>query len=33
VLFRSVSIPTVERQLWQTLLAEAVDFARQELSS
>jgi hypothetical protein len=28
-----VSIPTVERQLWQTLLAEAVDFARQELSS
>ena len=26
-----VSIPTVERELWQTLLAEAVDFARKEL--
>ena len=26
-----VSIPTVDRELWQTLLAEAVDFARQGL--
>jgi hypothetical protein len=33
-LFREwVSIPTVERRLWQTLLAEAVDFARRELST
>lgn len=27
-----VSIPTVDRSLWQTLLAEAVDFARQGLA-
>ena len=27
-----VSIPTVDRELWQTLLAEAVDFARQGLA-
>jgi hypothetical protein len=27
-----VSIPTVDRVLWQTLLAEAVDFARQGLT-
>jgi hypothetical protein len=27
-----VSIPTVDRDLWQRLLAEAVDFARQGLS-
>ena len=27
-----VSIPTVDRKLWQTLLAEAVDFARQGLA-
>ncbi len=27
-----VSIPTIDRELWQTLLAEAVDFARQELA-
>jgi hypothetical protein len=26
-----VSIPTVDRRLWQRLLAEAVDFARQRL--
>jgi len=26
-----VSIPNVDRELWQTLLAEAVDFARKEL--
>ena len=26
-----VSIPTVDRRLWQSLLAEAVDFARQVL--
>jgi len=26
-----VAIPTVDRSLWQTLLAEAVDFARQGL--
>ena len=26
-----VSIPTTDRALWQTLLAEAVDFARQAL--
>jgi hypothetical protein len=28
-----VSIPAVERQRWQALLAEAVDFARRELST
>jgi hypothetical protein len=27
-----VSIPTTDRELWQTLLAEAVEFARQGLS-
>ena len=27
-----VSIPTVDRELWQTLLAEAVEFARQGLA-
>ena len=27
-----VSIPTADRSLWQTVLAEAVDFARQGLS-
>ena len=27
-----VSIPTVDRDLWQQVLAEAVDFARQELA-
>jgi hypothetical protein len=27
-----VSIPTVDRELWQSLLAEAVDFARQGLA-
>ena len=27
-----VSIPTVDRKLWQTLLAEAVDFARHGLA-
>jgi hypothetical protein len=27
-----VSIPTADRNLWQTVLAEAVDFARQGLS-
>jgi hypothetical protein len=27
-----VSIPTVDRSLWQTVLAEAVDFARKGLS-
>jgi len=27
-----VSIPTIDRSLWQTLLAEAVDFARQGLA-
>jgi hypothetical protein len=27
-----VSIPTVDRKLWQTLLSEAVDFARQRLA-
>jgi hypothetical protein len=27
-----VSIPTVDRELWQGLLAEAVDFARQGLA-
>jgi hypothetical protein len=27
-----VSIPTVDRDLWQRLLAEAVDFARQNLA-
>jgi hypothetical protein len=27
-----VSIPTVDRSLWQAVLAEAVDFARQGLS-
>jgi hypothetical protein len=27
-----VSIPTVDRELWQTLLAEAVDFARKGLA-
>lgn len=27
-----VSIPTVDRELWQMLLAEAVDFARQGLA-
>jgi len=27
-----VSIPTVDRVLWQTVLAEAVDFARQGLA-
>ena len=27
-----VSIPTADRELWQALLAEAVDFARKELS-
>ena len=27
-----VSIPTVDRELWPTLLAEAVDFARQGLA-
>ena len=26
-----VSIPAIDRELWQTLLAEAVDFARQGL--
>lgn len=26
-----VSIPTVDRDLWQTVLAEAVDFARESL--
>ncbi|NEE02634.1 hypothetical protein [Phytoactinopolyspora halotolerans] len=26
-----VSIPTVERELWRSLLAEAVDFARESL--
>lgn len=26
-----VSVPTPDRQLWQTMLAEAVDFARQGL--
>jgi hypothetical protein len=28
-----VSIPTVDRRVWQTVLAEAVDFARTELSA
>ncbi len=28
-----VSIPTVDRSLWQTVLAEAVDFARKSLSA
>ena len=28
-----VSIPTTDRELWQTLLAEAVDFARQGLAN
>ncbi len=28
-----VSIPSVDRELWQTLLAEAVDFARQGLAT
>jgi hypothetical protein len=28
-----VSIPTVDRGLWQTLLAEAVEFARQGLAT
>ena len=27
-----VSIPTVDRDLWHTLLAEAVDFARKGLA-
>lgn len=27
-----VSIPTVDREMWKTLLAEAVDFARQGLA-
>ena len=27
-----VSIPTVDRELWQTLLSEAVDFARKGLA-
>ena len=27
-----VSIPTVDRELWRTLLAEAVDFARKGLA-
>jgi hypothetical protein len=27
-----VAIPTVDRELWQAVLAEAVDFARQGLS-
>ena len=27
-----VSIPTIDRGLWQTVLAEAVDFARKPLS-
>lgn len=27
-----VSIPTVDRELWQTLLAESVDFARKGLA-
>ena len=29
---RSVAIPTVDRELWQTVLAEAVDFARKGLA-
>jgi hypothetical protein len=28
-----VAIPTVDRRLWQRLLADAVDFARQQLST
>jgi len=27
-----ISIPTIDRDLWQTVLAEAVDFARDSLS-
>ena len=27
-----VSIPTIDRELWQTLLAEAVDYARQAVA-